>query len=206
MKIRVLIKNIDGRYRVQVDTLGFTALEEEKLVEFGEPQVDIGSDFSGSASRPGQNPTVVTITPVSGGSSATAVASVSDVGVITGISVTNPGSGYNSGANAVVSGDGQGATISSVTVVGGAVTAVVIDNGGTGYHQVPLSVNFTLQPALRRIRTDFPIVQIFDLGDTPEADVQAQVYASTIVSRLTAAKTNLIAQNSDFEGESLVTV
>lgn len=53
MKIDTAIENVDGRYNVQVASLGFTASEEEKLAELGEPLVQIGGEFSGSILRPG---------------------------------------------------------------------------------------------------------------------------------------------------------
>jgi hypothetical protein len=207
MKIRSYIDNNNGRYRVQIETLGFTANEEEKLLEFGEPQIDIGSTFNGSASRPGENPTIVTILPVGAGAGATATATVDDTGAVVSVVITNAGGGYTSGATAVVTGDGSAATL-TVTVDPSlhTVTGIAVSAGGSGYNQVPLSVTFSFPPTLRRIRADFPIVQVFDLNDTPEADVRAKVFSDTITSRLIAAKTGLLLMTSNFEGETLTTV
>lgn len=55
MKITTEIENVAGRYNVQVATGGFTASEEEKLAAFGEPEVQIGGEFAGSATRPGDS-------------------------------------------------------------------------------------------------------------------------------------------------------
>lgn len=57
------------------------------------------------------------------------------VGVIDGVTITSPGSGYTNGTYtglAVVGGTGSGATI-TVVVAGGAVTSVTIELGGHNY-------------------------------------------------------------------------
>ncbi|MBS0637784.1 MAG: alkaline phosphatase family protein, partial [Verrucomicrobia bacterium] len=68
------------------------------------------------------------------GSGATAVATVQN-GVITGVTVTNGGSGYTSGANVAISGlSYKGVPASATaTVVGGVVTSITVTNGGSGY-------------------------------------------------------------------------
>jgi hypothetical protein len=126
MKIRTNIDNIDGRYNVQIETFGFSAVEEEKMQDFGEPLIDVGSDFSGSATRPGD--------------------------------------------------------------------------------MSPISVSFSLPPQTRRLKTDFPAKQIFDLADDSQSDVKAKVWADTIAARLLTAKTTLVDQASPFEGETVSTV
>lgn len=205
MQIQYSIENCQGRYRVQIATTKFSALEEQKLAEFGEPTVDIGSEISGSASRVGETNTTATISPVSGGSGATCTVSVNASGQVIAVAVTNGGSGYSSGATIAFAGDGTGAT-GTVTVVGGAVTSVSVTAPGTGYSSVPHNVDIILPPTLRRLKSDFPAVQIFDLADYPDADVIAKVYANVLIDRLTEAKNNLIASNSQFEGEFLTTV
>jgi hypothetical protein len=107
MKIRTTIDNIAGRYHAQVDTLGFTAAEEQQLADFGEPLIQVGGDFAASAARPGQTNTTVTIH--GDGSLATAVPVIVD-GAITTVSVTNMGTGY-SNVNVTVEGDGTGASL-----------------------------------------------------------------------------------------------
>ena len=205
MKILSNIENIEGRYHVQITSHGFTANEEDLLMQFGEPLIDVGANFAGSATRPGQANTTISITPVSGGSGATAVAVVDANGVVDAITVISGGSGYGNGANVSVVGDGSGAT-AAATIQGGIVTAISVTAGGSGYHVVPYSVAFTLPPELRRIRTDSPFVQVFDLNDTPDADVWAKVWSDSIMARLTAAKTGLLTQSSAFVGESMITV
>jgi len=205
MKIRSNIELQDDRYRVQIDTLGFTALEEEQMLAYGEPLVDIGSNFSEAVTRPSQVNTAVVITPVSGGTGATAVAVISASNTILSVTVTAGGTGYANGANISFTGDGSGAT-ATATIVSGVITSIVVTAPGTNYHAVPYTCAFTLLAAPRRIRTDFPVVQVFDLNDFPDADARAKVFADTIVSRLTTAKATLLAQTTPFQGESLVTV
>ncbi len=101
-------------------------------------------------------------------------------------------------------GTGSGFTVSAAGNWG--ISSVAISNGGTGYHVSPVVVDFTLQTATRRMKTDFPVKQVFDLEDDIDSDVMAKVWASTIADRLTAAKDQLIGLSSPFEGETVVTV
>ena len=205
MKISTIIENVNNRYRVQIATGCFTALEQEKLAEFGDPIVDVGSVISGSATRPGVTNTTVTITGISGGTGATGTVQISPAGAITGVTITSGGTGYTSGATCVFNGDGTGAT-GVVTVASGVVTGVSITNSGAGYNLAPYPLTFTLKPAPRRMHWDFPVVQIFDLNDYLDADLRAQIYANVITARLITAKASLVAQVSDFAGETVVTV
>jgi hypothetical protein len=204
MKIRSDIELQNDRYRVQIDTLGFTPVEEAQILALGEPLIDIGSNFSGSISRPGQTNTTVTITPTNGGTGATGTAVVNPDGTIASIAVVG-GSGYTGAPTVTVNGDGTGATAHAV-VSNGVVTQIILDTPGTGYHAVPYVVAWTEDAALRRIRTEFPIIKLYDLQDFPDADARAKIFSDTIVSRLTAAKTTLVTQQLPFTGEALVTV
>ena len=66
----------------------------------------------------------------SGGAIATAILSG---GVITGVAVTNGGSGYTVAPTISFGGDdGSGAT-ATATIAGGAVTSITVTNGGSGY-------------------------------------------------------------------------
>jgi len=201
MKIRTNIDNAVGRYEVQVETYGFTAFEEEQMRNFGEPLVATGGPFSGNASRPGQGNTLVTIT--GDGVDAEAVPVIVN-GVITAINVSDGGSGYTS-ATIVITGDGFGA-VATATIVGGIVSAIVVSSGGSGYNVVPVIVSFDLPSATRRLRSDFPVKQVFDLEDDVDSDVKAKVWGDTIASRCAAAKMALISKASPFEGETVTTV
>ena len=62
-------------------------------------------------------------------------------GVVTGISVTNPGSGYVAAPRVQILGNGSGATAYS-TISGDTVTGVVVSSGGAGY--LPLQYQGTV--------------------------------------------------------------
>lgn len=126
MKIRTEIDNVVGRYNVQVSTFDFTANEEQKILDHGDPLIEVGGTFEGSASRDGV--------------------------------------------------------------------------------EAPVEVSFILPTATRRLRSDFPVKQVFDLEDDENSDIMAKVWGDTIAARCTAAKTNLISLTSPFEGETVVTV
>jgi FtsP/CotA-like multicopper oxidase with cupredoxin domain len=72
-----------------------------------------------------------------GGSGATATATIDGSGAVTGVTVTNGGSGYTNPPMVVFSGgDGTGAMADAV-VMPGAVTAIIVTNGGSGYTAAP---------------------------------------------------------------------
>lgn len=201
MKLRTLIDNVVGRYEVQVEPFEFTAQEEQAVADFGDPLIDVGGSFSGSVSRPNQVNTTVTIT--GDGTGATAVPVIVG-GVITGINVTNGGTGYGTAAVSI-SGDGSGAA-ATATIVGGVITAITVDDGGADYNVVPTVVAFDLPSSIRRLKSDGPFKQVFDLEDDADSDVMAKVWGDTIVSRCTSAKAQLLNRTSHFEGETVITV
>jgi|GEM_PF-6918000 len=63
-------------------------------------------------------------------------------GGVTGVAITNPGSGYTSAPTVSFSGGGGTGAAGTATIVGGGVTAVIITNPGTGYTSAP-TVNFS---------------------------------------------------------------
>jgi hypothetical protein len=201
MKIRTNIDNVSGRYEVQVETYGFTANEEEQMRNFGEPLVETGGSFSGHASRPGQTNTTVSVT--GNGSGALAVPVIED-GKVTAINVSNGGSGYGSATVSII-GDGSGAT-ATATIEGGIITAITVDEEGSGYNVIPVVVSFDLPTSTRRLRSDFPVKQVFDLEDDVDSDVKAKVWADAIASRCVSAKSSLMSKTSPFEGETVITV
>jgi hypothetical protein len=75
------------------------------------------------------------------------------------------------------------------------------DNPGSYYQ-----VMFTLPVRHRRVPSDFPVKQIFDLVDYADADKLAKVYAQVMTERLTAAKDSLVKEKVDYIEETLVTV
>lgn len=70
-------------------------------------------------------------TSIGYGASATAV--VSDAGVLTGVTVDYPGSGYVARPRVQILGNGAGATAEAVINDAGIVTGVVVTAGGSGY-------------------------------------------------------------------------
>jgi len=84
-----------------------------------------------------------TVTISGDGVGATAVATISPMGVISGIAVDTAGSGYNPAATAVtITGDGSGATAYAlVNAVTGAIDGIVVSNGGSGYTAATVDIN-----------------------------------------------------------------
>lgn len=66
------------------------------------------------------------------GAGATAMATVGPGGVVSGITITNPGSGYTA-ATVNITGGGLGATADALVSTSGAVTGINVDIGGLGY-------------------------------------------------------------------------
>ncbi len=58
-------------------------------------------------------------------------------GAVTGVTVTNPGSGYTSAPAVTFSGGGGSGAAGTATIAGGAVTGVTITNPGSGYTSAP---------------------------------------------------------------------
>lgn len=85
------------------------------------------------------------------------------------------------------------------------IAGLVITSPGSGYNVTPLAVSFTLPTATRRLRTDSPFKQIFDLEDDADSDAKAKVWADTVVARCISAKATLMARTSPFEGETVIT-
>jgi len=79
------------------------------------------------------------------GTGATAAATVWANGAVTGITVTNPGSGYTKAivtiAPASAAGTGSGAAADAVINTSGSITAITVDAGGAGYISPVASVS-----------------------------------------------------------------
>jgi len=82
---------------------------------------------------------------------ATATATVVD-GIVTGISITNPGSGYLAAPSVDIIGDGAGAIVTA-TISDGQVATMTIVNGGSGYRPNPP----TMTAALVSINTGYVV-------------------------------------------------
>ncbi|HYN77850.1 MAG TPA: hypothetical protein VES73_08660, partial [Lamprocystis sp. (in: g-proteobacteria)] len=91
---------------------------------------------------------VVIGAPPQDGTQATAVAAVGVNGVVTGITITNPGSGYTAAPTVNIStfttaGPGTGATASATVNPSPAVTAITVTNGGAGYSEIAVAITDT---------------------------------------------------------------
>ena len=73
------------------------------------------------------------------GTGATAVASVGANGAVTGITITNPGSGYTA-ATVSITGAGTGATAVAVVTLTGAVVKIDGGRAGRRLHQPPVTI------------------------------------------------------------------
>ncbi len=81
----------------------------------------------------------VAVTITGDGAGATATATVGANGAVTGITITNPGSGYTA-ASVTFIGVGTGATADALVNLGGAVTGITVATPGSGYTAPTVSV------------------------------------------------------------------
>ena len=81
--------------------------------------------------------TVMIDPPPAGGTTAEAVATVDATGVVTGITVINPGSGYEKTAVPLVRIDGNGSGAFATATVSTNAFTVNVNDGGTGYTAAP---------------------------------------------------------------------
>ena len=77
------------------------------------------------------------------GQGATATATVSDAGVVTGIAVTAPGTGYQGAARITIVGNGSGAQATSTVNGNGGIGSITVTNGGSGY--TPIQIQNTVR-------------------------------------------------------------
>jgi len=204
MKISHKIDSRNSLYIAQVEQPSLTAVEMEKVTQFGQPRIQVGGTFAGTVDRPGYTTTTLTVTG-GGGSNATAVPVLNGNGGIESVVITAGGTGYNSLPAITIAGVGVGGSLQAVTL-NGVVTGITVLAPGYGYQMAMASVNFTLPACLRRMLTDFPVVETFSLDDTYDADAQAQVWAETVEQNLIQARDALLAQTAPLEGEFLQTV
>lgn len=201
MRIQTQNENSGGRIHAQISIVALTALEEELIAKFGEPLVELGGDFDGTVARPGQVNTTVALTG-GGGSGATATPVIDAYGVLTGFVVTAGGTGYTSAPAVVITGDGSGAAGTAV-LTSGVVTSITLTAGGRGYHVTPVTVDFSLTSKPRRLPSEFPAKQVFDLADDAKADAMAKVWLDEIETRIQTARLNLLAMENPLESDTI---
>lgn len=205
MQIEQTIDVRRGQYHAQIAVTEFTAQEQEKIADHGEPLVDAGGSFSGTESRPGQTDTTISFSG-GGGSGTTAEPEIDpETGEITAINVTNGGSGYTSPPTVEINGDGSGAS-ATASISGGSVDSITVDSPGSGYNEVPVTVSFTLPTNQRRLKSGFPFKEIFDMGDDPNSDIKAKIWIETIQNRMVTERDRLLQQKAYFEQRNITTV
>jgi uncharacterized repeat protein (TIGR01451 family)/fimbrial isopeptide formation D2 family protein len=93
-----------------------------------------------SCTIPTLDPTPAVTISGGGGTGATAVATVNAAGQITGIVITNPGSGYTSAPTVTITtnGTGSGGTATATINGSGDVSGITVNDAGTGYTTTPL--------------------------------------------------------------------
>lgn len=133
------------------------------------------------------------------------VLTVDGLGAILTAEVVNPGNLTSAPANPITGWvtSGAGSNFEADLVWG--VVEIQITAGGAGYNVSPLAVSFQIPTATRRLRSDQPFKEVFDLADDPDSDAKAKVWAETVVARCLAAKNTLMGRTSPFEGETVIT-
>jgi hypothetical protein len=205
MKLRSESNLVGSRYEATLTVEEFTVAEEQSFAQYGEFEVEIGGTFSGSVSRPEQTNTTVVLSGGGFSSAATAVPVIDGFGRITGVTVVDAGADYSSAPSVSFTGDGQGAAATAV-VSGGIVTAINVTSQGYGYHVTPVNVNFNLGAAKRRIKSEFPIKQVFDLRDYADADARAKVWIDTLITRITTAKREWLDREAPLKSYNVTTI
>lgn len=66
-----------------------------------------------------------------------------NLGVIESIPINNPGSGYTTAPNIIITGNGSGAKATAILGAGGTISTIVINNGGSGYSFATISQYIT---------------------------------------------------------------
>ncbi len=81
----------------------------------------------------GSNYIAPTVTFTGGGGTGAAATATVSLGVITGLTITNHGTGYNTAPTVAITGGGGSGATATATTVGGVVDTLTLGVGGTGY-------------------------------------------------------------------------
>lgn len=201
MKYRVTTSADHGLYSATIETFDFSQHEVELMSSLGEPTVALGGDFEATITRNGQTDTAI-VTSVN--NSATLVPVIDANGTITAITVTAGGS-Y--GSTPVLSATGVGTGFAATAVrTSTAITSVTVENGGYGWQKTPVDVDYSLPARSAGLKTGFPVKQSFDLADHADADARMKAWYEEVVSRITTARTQLLAREVTFKGEIVATL
>jgi hypothetical protein len=134
------------------------------------------------------------------------VLNVNEVGGVLGVEIINPGSYTTVPVNPVADWGTNGIGTGFEADLNWGVVGVHIISSGSNYNVLPLAVAFQLPSATRRLRTDTPFKQVFDLGDDTNSDAKAKVWADTVAARCISARASIMSMVSPFEGETIITV
>ena len=89
-----------------------------------------------------------------------------------------------------------------VVEVGGTFTGSLTRPGAGA----PTDVSYVLPARQYSLPTNFPVQQAFSLLDYVDADVRAETFRTTILARITAARSALLARVANYVGETLSTI
>lgn len=66
--------------------------------------------------------------------------------------------------------------------------------------------SFTLPAVQRRLPSQFPVKQMFSLADFEDANARAVLFRDTMITRLTAVRTALLARDPGYTGHSVIPI
>jgi len=81
-----------------------------------------------------------------------------------------------------------------------------VDVGGSFTDGESVPITFTLPSQLVRIRSESPLNVAFDGRDYDEPDVYAEIWSSTMLTRITSAMSTLRSHTDDFTSETVVSI
>jgi hypothetical protein len=182
-----------------VNGTGYTSVP---TVTFSAPDVEGGTQATGTANLSGGGVTAISLAnggsgyiaatvafsapQVSGGVTATGTATIVG-GVITAIAITNPGSGYTVAPTVTItSGTGNGAVVGVVTIQASSVISITITNAGTGYITAPTVT--VAAPASGTTATATSTIQVGGIRIINSVDYLTNWYSGVGVTGEWAAK------------------
>lgn len=215
-------------YVVSISTSDFSEADTNLMTDFGEPTINVGGSFGGtvashqgvidlsgghdwnalnetfSIDSNGAGPVIVTLDAncadldevITEINSQMVLAAVEDV------EAYDAGSGHV-GLRSIQAGAGI-----NFVLAGGAPDALVTLGMATGTYTGSGAPNFEIPDAQRLVRNESPFIEKFDARDEVypgDAQASADLWASTIITRIKSAMTVLRANTDGFSGESCET-
>jgi hypothetical protein len=96
----------------------------------------------------------------------------SNVGEITGFTITNPGSGYTTAPTITISGGGGSGAQATAIITDGQVTDIIVDNPGSSYNSIP-NVAFSSGSAAATAIVEINIDKVESFGDNNQFKTEA---------------------------------